>query len=272
MEHHFNIHIAELLGIEEAIIIHNIHFWVLKNATNGRHFYDGRYWTYNSCKSFRELFPYMSDKKIYRTLKKLVQQDILIKSAYNELKMDRTAWYSFTYSGILLLKSVGYDVNEFSNCNNEKGQNEKMERTKRENASGQNDTMHFSKMENAFLKNDQAIPYNKPYNKQDSNIHTQFNFLQSLIDAGVDRQIAEEYMQVRKVKRATNTLTAYRGLEREAKKAGICLNDAIRICVERSWQGFKAEWYKKDYGVKDWDVDISTSYSDWDDVLKRQNQ
>lgn len=116
-----------------------------------------------------------------------------------------------------------------------------------------------------------------PNNKDIINIdkkeyNTQFNFLQSLIDAGVDRQIAEEYMQVRKVKRATNTLTAFKGLEREAKKANISLNDAIRICVERSWQGFKAEWYKKDYGVKDWDVDISTSYSDWDDVLKRQNQ
>lgn len=257
MEHHFNTSVAEKYGIEEAIIIHNIHFWVLKNATNGRHFYDGRYWTYNSRKAFKQLFPYMSEMKIYRTLRKLERMDILLKSGYNELKMDRTNWYAFTDSGLAMLEAVGYDNSKLTKCNN---------------ALLQNETMDCYKMNNGLLQNGQTIPYNKPYNKQDSNIHTQFNFLQSLIDAGVDRQIAEEYMQVRKVKRATNTLTAYRGLEREAKKAGICLNDAIRICVERSWQGFKAEWYKKDYKVKDWDVDISTSYSDWDDVLKRQNQ
>lgn len=116
-----------------------------------------------------------------------------------------------------------------------------------------------------------------PNNKDIINIdkkeyNTQFSFLQSLLDSGVDKQIAEEYLQVRKAKRATNTLTAFKGLEREAKKANISLNDAIRICVERSWQGFKADWYKKDYGVRTWDVNPDTDYSDWDEVLKRQQE
>jgi len=32
------------------------------------------------------------------------------------------------------------------------------------------------------------------------------------------------------------------GIEREAVKAGLSLEDALRTCCERSWRGFKADW------------------------------
>lgn len=95
MEHSFNIDVASKYGIEEAIIIKNIQFWIDKNKANEKHFYQGRYWTYNSVKAFMELFPYMSESKIRRVLENLVSKGVLIKGNFNQSGYDRTLWYSF---------------------------------------------------------------------------------------------------------------------------------------------------------------------------------
>ncbi len=55
-----------------------------------------------------------------------------------------------------------------------------------------------------------------------------------------------DYMKVRKAKRAGPfTTTAIDGMEREAGKAGLTLEDAMRACCELSWQGFNAGWYEQ---------------------------
>ena len=52
----------------------------------------------------------------------------------------------------------------------------------------------------------------------------------------------QDFLAVRQTKKAKMTETALKGLVREANKAGIPLEDAIRICCERGWVGFKADW------------------------------
>lgn len=93
MNHSFNIDIAKKHGLEEAIIIENIAFWTKKNIANNKNFNEGRYWVYNSVKAFSELFPYISEKKIYRVLKRLEDKSILITGNYNKSSYDRTKWY-----------------------------------------------------------------------------------------------------------------------------------------------------------------------------------
>lgn len=60
---------------------------------------------------------------------------------------------------------------------------------------------------------------------------------------GVDAAAWDDFMLVRKSKRAPMTQTALDGLQREADKAGLSLNDAVRACVELNWQNFNAGWY-----------------------------
>ena len=45
------------------------------------------------------------------------------------------------------------------------------------------------------------------------------------------------------MKRAPLTQTALDAIIKEAAKARLTLNDAIKACVENSWQGFKSDWY-----------------------------
>ena len=66
-----------------------------------------------------------------------------------------------------------------------------------------------------------------------------------LISEGVSRQVAEDFLTQRRAKRAPLTKTALSGIRNEAAKARITLDDALRVCVERGWQAFKADWYQR---------------------------
>ena len=94
MNHSFNIDYAELYGIEEAIILENIAFWIKKNETNNKNFYDGYTWTYNSAESFNKLFPYITPSKIRRCLLKLEELNVLKSGNYNKAGYDKTKWYT----------------------------------------------------------------------------------------------------------------------------------------------------------------------------------
>lgn len=148
MEHSFNVDIAKKYGIEEAIFIHNMYFWVKKNAANNVHLYDGRRWTYNSAKAYAELFTYMSENKIYRVIKSLISSNVIIKGNYNDNKYLQTSWYSFTDKGLEMLKSAGYDINKLSE------------------SIFQNEEIHFTKMQNGNNENAKCITDNNTDNKE----------------------------------------------------------------------------------------------------------
>lgn len=69
-----------------------------------------------------------------------------------------------------------------------------------------------------------------------------FPFKQSLIDLGVDEQVASDWMKVRKKLNASDTQTAFAGVKNQIAKCGLPPNECITIAVERSWKGFNAEW------------------------------
>jgi hypothetical protein len=58
----------------------------------------------------------------------------------------------------------------------------------------------------------------------------------------VDEDVWDDFLSIRKAKRAVLTQTALDGIQREASKAGWSLNEAIRETVSRGWQSFKADW------------------------------
>lgn len=59
---------------------------------------------------------------------------------------------------------------------------------------------------------------------------------------GCDPDHARDWLQVRKKKKSDLTPTAWKGMEREASKAGISVAQAVQISAERGWIGFKADW------------------------------
>lgn len=86
--------LAVLFGVDEAIMLQNLMYWIKKNKANNKHFYDGRYWTYNSASAFEKLFAFWNKAKIYRVLDSLEKQGAIFSGNYNRLAYDRTKWYS----------------------------------------------------------------------------------------------------------------------------------------------------------------------------------
>ena len=69
-----------------------------------------------------------------------------------------------------------------------------------------------------------------------------FDFLTSLIDLGVDKQVANDWMKVRAKLKASNTLTAFKKISAEIEKSGRDANWCITKAVEKNWRGFEAGW------------------------------
>jgi hypothetical protein len=55
----------------------------------------------------------------------------------------------------------------------------------------------------------------------------------------------EDFLAHRKSKRAIVTDRVIKRIREEANKAGWSLEEALNECVDRGWQGFKAEWVSK---------------------------
>ena len=108
MNHTFNVDIAIKLGVEKAVIIENMAFWIKKNIANGTHDHEGRTWTYNSARAFAEMFPYMSKSKIARLLREMEGAIILVSGNYSPAAYDKTKWYSIKDEEILSMYGISY--------------------------------------------------------------------------------------------------------------------------------------------------------------------
>lgn len=126
IEHSFNIDIAAEYGVYEAIVLKNLLFWIQKNEANEKHYHDGHYWTYNSAKAFKQLFPYFSEKQIRTILSKLEKAGLILSGNYNQSSYDRTKWYALT--------DKAYELFGLGSSNLPNG---KMENPERENESSQ---------------------------------------------------------------------------------------------------------------------------------------
>ncbi len=92
--------LAEALGLNEAILLQQIHYWIEIAREKGNNLKDGHYWTYNSVKQWQEQFPFWHRNTIQNLLKKLEKQELLIVGCYNKLQIDRTKWYRLNYKKI----------------------------------------------------------------------------------------------------------------------------------------------------------------------------
>lgn len=88
--HAFNVGHAAIYGIEEALLIQSLAWWLEKNRAEERNVDEGRTWTYNTYEQIAEGFPYLSKEKVRRAILSLVEQGVLLKR-----HGDRCVWLAF---------------------------------------------------------------------------------------------------------------------------------------------------------------------------------
>ncbi|MCM3079611.1 DnaD domain-containing protein [Brevibacillus invocatus] len=85
--------LAVQIGLNEAIVIQQLHYW-LQKSTNIR---DRQKWVYNTYKEWQEQFPFWSEITVRRVLTGLENKGIIVTGNYNEMKADKTKWYTLDY-------------------------------------------------------------------------------------------------------------------------------------------------------------------------------
>jgi hypothetical protein len=79
--------------------------------------------------------------------------------------------------------------------------------------------------------------------KDKKDINT-FDFKKSCMSLGIELDIINDWLLVRKGKKASNTKTAYELIKSELSKTTLSANECIKIAVQNSWSGFKSDWLK----------------------------
>lgn len=114
--------LAEEIGLNEAIIIQQIHYWLNRSGKP----IENKRWIYNTYDEWQKQFPFWSVSTVKRTLNNLKKQGLLITGNYNKAGFDKTVWYT-----------IDYDL--LNRMNQRLGQNDPTRRSKWTDGLGQNE-------------------------------------------------------------------------------------------------------------------------------------
>lgn len=90
--------LATLIGLNEAIILQQIHYWInIKKQDKRQKPIEDTYWVYNTYEEWREQFPFWSNATIRRIIGKLEKANLLYSKKFNKVGYDQTKWYSINY-------------------------------------------------------------------------------------------------------------------------------------------------------------------------------
>ena len=78
--------------------------------------------------------------------------------------------------------------------------------------------------------------------KEKENKHIHFNFRKSLEEKCIDNNLVSQWMVVRKKLKAVNTEIAFNRFISEVIKSGKSIDYVLKLCIEKSWRGFSADW------------------------------
>lgn len=145
--------------------------------------------------------------------------------------------------GNIFIKFLSEQLNEFENTSdiNRKNALEGWEkRRKQRELSDRNATASNSHSERNAIRGDKI----REEEIKEDKIIEKFSFKNSLKNYGFDENLINDWLIVRKNKKASNTETAFNKFISEVEKIEkVPINEILTICVERSWSGFKAEWF-----------------------------
>lgn len=89
--------LAVALGLNEAIFVQQVHYWLRINEKASKNYRDGRYWTYSTYDEWQMQFPFWSTRTLKRIVSSLESSGVLVTACYNKRGYDNTKWYSIDY-------------------------------------------------------------------------------------------------------------------------------------------------------------------------------
>lgn len=103
--------LASKIGLNESIILQQIHYWNTINQKANNNFRDGYYWTFNSYHEWTKQFPFWSARTVQRAITSLEKLKLVVSGNYNKLQIDRTKWYRIDYEVLEALEQSPFGQN-----------------------------------------------------------------------------------------------------------------------------------------------------------------
>lgn len=69
-----------------------------------------------------------------------------------------------------------------------------------------------------------------------------FDFKEELLNIGGEPQLVDDWLLIRKNKKASNTETALKGFLSQVTISGKSLNEILTLCCNKDWKGFNVSW------------------------------
>lgn len=118
--HSFNIELAQLVGVEKALLLGRVWLYIDYHKRNGTNLRDDKFWMYDSSTALAEVYPYMTPQSIRRRMAELEKDGWLVSGNYNRKSNDLTKWYALGATFISWIKNENLPAqNEQANNNNE---------------------------------------------------------------------------------------------------------------------------------------------------------
>lgn len=145
--------LATKVGLNEAIFVQQLHYWLDINRKAKRNIIDGTTWSHNTYAQWRQQFPFWSDSTLRRTVKSCEDQGLIRSAALSRDKRDRTLYYTVRYERLSELEREiegerGGSVPPLTTPGGERS-------SETDTPSGQNDHMQGNAMGAPSVQNDQ---------------------------------------------------------------------------------------------------------------------
>ncbi|CAG0941878.1 hypothetical protein [Geobacter sp.] len=89
--------LATFVGLHEAIILQQLHYWLRYNQKERNNIRDGRVWVYMSYQEWREQIPFFSCDQIKRAFLSLEKRKVVISRQFDRKDWNQRKWYSIDY-------------------------------------------------------------------------------------------------------------------------------------------------------------------------------
>lgn len=139
--------LAQKIGLEKAIILQQLHFWIEINKRDGKNYYEDCYWVYSSLEQWIERdFSWWSRRKLITLFGELIELGLLIKKQFKRQILDCTNYYTIDYEN---LKKIDLEIT----AENEKKRLKKIEENNDEISSYTNCTIHSAEFAPPIVQN-----------------------------------------------------------------------------------------------------------------------
>lgn len=234
MLHFFDPEIAVQYGVDEAVFIQNLRFWIQRNEANEKNFYEGKCWVFNSQRAWPKLFPYWTRKQIRRIVEKLRDLGVIEVGCFNESPYDRTAWY--TLRNDLLLKEIPPKELAGDAKNGEIGGPKRAQTRAQMGPSLITDSNSNKNIVAASSDGaDAPVFLQNPEPLKTAGVKKNTVTIADLVAEGVNEDHARDWLTVRGKKALTPS--AWKRLKSNAADCNGTPAEAVQICAERGWQG-----------------------------------